>query len=613
MAHCANMTQSFRTVALYDTLGADAVEYIVRHAELTVVVCEKDKLPALFEAIRKAGAESASAADADGDDAVDADDDSEADEKKEESSTDEELPPMQLKFILQIDFDELYGNTHENVDEGDRETAKELGVELLGISEMIERGKELGDEVPEVTKDDTAYLMYTSGTTGNPKGVMLSHQGFSAMVATAYRTIQMKNDDVHMSYLPLAHIFEAMVQQVMASAGAKIAYFQGEVRKLALDWKEIRPTVLVGVPRVFNKTYDKFQLKVKGMTAMKKWLVTSAQESSEKAIRSGKRSKFYDSMVWSAVSPEIGFDRVRVVVSGAAPLPPHIAEFLRIILPDAVVLQGYGMTENTAGCTITQVDDMNLGHVGVPIDNMELRLVDAPECGYSVKDEPYPRGEIVCRGLCVMQGYYKNPEKTAEVIDKDGWLHTGDIGRINPNGTFSIIDRRKNMFKTAMGEYIAAEKVEGVYLRAPTAAQIFLYGNSFKSFVVAVVVPDAATFEAIWKEDGTWTKEGLFPGTAAFAEYFMELAATRLDKVKEIVLADLRSQEVELKGFEKIKDIYIEHTIDELMQGFNVENGLQTPTFKLKRPQALRKYIEPIKAMYTTHGEPPMDSEHWID
>ncbi|ETO33610.1 long-chain-fatty-acid--CoA ligase 5 [Reticulomyxa filosa] len=223
--------------------------------------------------------------------------------------------------------------------------------------------------------------------------------------------------------------------------------------------------------------------------------------------------------------------------------------------------------------------------------------------------------------------------KTKEAIDEKGWLHTGDIGRINPNGTISIIDRRKNMFKvkqnftstntffyffkkkksqtlqcyvfslqTAHGEYIAAEKIESIYSRAATVSQFFVYGNQYKSFVIAVVVPNAQVIEDILKKSvlgkksGEWTKNVRF-GTDEFSEYFVEICEKHLDKIKDIIFKDIKNEEKELKPFEHVKDIIIEYHIDHLSQGFNVENGCLTPTSKLKRPQITRKLRQNLKQL----------------
>eukprot|EP01084_Bolivina_argentea_P241919 405981_1 len=585
VSHLGNWSQSYRSVALYDTLGPAAVQYIIWHAELSAIYVEKDKLPQLFEAI------------------------SSCDKEQQEA--------MKLKYIIQFDYQSQYNNKHESVSDEDVSKAKSFGVELIGLTSVISSGGDKTDCV-EPKSSDLAYIMYTSGTTGNPKGVMLSHEVFACTVASALRRLQsfgipVTKDDIHCSYLPLAHSFEAAIITSCVSAGAAIAFWAGNIKQIARDWKELRPTIMFGVPRIYNKTYDKVKLQVKASGAVKEWVFDKAEETSQGLIRKNQRSMVFDTLVWSKVCEQMGFDRVKILASGAAPLPPHIAEFLKIACPNAIVCQGYGLTETCAISFFTGFGDDNLGHVGVPIDNIEYRLVDAPECDYHVTDKPYARGEVQLRGPTVMSGYFKNEEATKKALNEDGWFSTGDIGRINPNGTLSIIDRRKNMFKTAMGEYIAAEKIENVYTKASAVNQIWIYGNSFKSFVVAVVVPDPLWLVPILMEKGVWTDDKIQPATKAYCDKFLDVCTKNYDVVKEIVVNDIKPIEAQsdLKKFEKIKDYYIECEVDALLQGFHVANNTLTPTFKKKRPQLLTKYVDTMKELYNKNGEPAKDEENW--
>ena len=199
--------------------------------------------------------------------------------------------------------------------------------------------------------------------------------------------------------------------------------------------------------------------------------------------------------------------KVRIMISGAAPLPLFVQEFLLAACGGSVI-QGYGMTENCANATIADLADFRSGHVGAPMPTMELKLVDVPEMNYTSSGEGLPTGEVVCRGLPVFRGYHKNPEETAKVLTKDGWLHTGDIGRWNADGTLSIIDRKKNIFKLAQGEYVAAEKIEMALAKSKYISQPWVYGNSFFPMLVAVVTPDFATLDSAAKAGG-WYVENL--------------------------------------------------------------------------------------------------------
>jgi len=292
-----------------------------------------------------------------------------------------------------------------------------------------------------------------------------------------------------------------------------------------------------------------------------------------------------------------------LLVTGAAPMPPYLAEFLKVIVPGVDYREGYGMTETSAALSMAPKGNF-LGTVGEVFPGNELRLEDIPEMGYSHKDK-HPRGEICVRGNGITQGYYKNEEATKGTIDADGWLHTGDVGRINPNGTLSIIDRKKNIVKLSQGEYVALERVEAVYNKCACVSQFWLYCNSFKPMCVAVAVPDLDwTIKAAADKGFTMPSP---PTPQAFAQVWEK----HREQLEPELLAMLKDAEKGLKGFEKVKAVHIETNVDAMFQGFNVANNLTTPTFKLKRPKLRDHYLDDLKALYTKIGEGPTGDERW--
>lgn len=272
--------------------------------------------------------------------------------------------------------------------------------------------------------------------------------------------------------------------------------------------------------------------------------------------------------------------RIRFILSGSAPVSPDVIDFMRICF-SADVYEGYGQTENFCGSCLTVSKDNTTGVVGIPFPCSEIKLVDVPDMEYTSNDQPFPRGEICIRGNSVMREYYKNPEKTAETLDEDGWLHTGDIGLFDECGRLSIIDRLKNIFKLSQGEYIAPEKIEGVYQKHELVAQAFVYGDSLQSSLVGIIHPDKDELTK-WAQSKPEFADKSFEDLCADAEVNKQLlsAMTAYGKSND------------LKGFEQVKKIFI--TPEE----FTVENDLLTPTFKLKREVAKKKFQKEIDAMY---------------
>ncbi|CAN0914254.1 Long chain acyl-CoA synthetase 7, peroxisomal [Linum grandiflorum] len=415
---------------------------------------------------------------------------------------------------------------------------------------------------------------------GLDKGVVLTHGNLISSVAGASMSIKFCSSDSYLSYLPLAHIYERTNQISSVYYGVAIGFYQGDNLKLMDDLAALRPTIFCSVPRLYNRIYDGITTAVKTSGALKERLFNAAFNSKKQAIMSGRNSSpMWDRLVFNKIKAKLG-GRVRFMGSGASPLSPDVMDFLRVCF-GCQVLEGYGMTETSCVISIMDEGDNLSGHVGSPNPACEVKLVDVPEMNYTSEDQPYPRGEICVRGPTIFKGYYKDETQTREVIDEDGWLHTGDIGLWLTGGRLKIIDRKKNIFKLAQGEYIAPEKIENVYTKSRFVAQCFIYGDSFNSSLVAIVSVDPDVLTDWWA-----TSQGIKTD---------DLGQLCNDpRAKAAVLADMDSigREAQLRGFEFAKAVTL------VPEPFTLENGLLTPTFKIKRPQAKEYFAKAISSMY---------------
>ncbi|NXL19714.1 ACSL5 ligase, partial [Setophaga kirtlandii] len=530
-------TYSMVAVPLYDTLGPEAIVYIVNKADISVVICDT---PAKAEVLLK-------------------------------NCEDKKTPCLKIIVLMDLFDKEL------------KDRGAKVGLEILSLQEVEELGRNNIREPVPPKPEDLSVVCFTSGTTGNPKGAMLTHQNVVSNAAAFLRctenTIECTSSDVAISYLPLAHMFERVVQTVVYSCGAKVGFFQGDIKLLTDDMKTLKPTLFPVVPRLLNRVYDKIQSGAN--TRLKNFLLKFAVFMKTAEIKQGiiRNDSIWDKLVFKKVQETMG-GRVRIMVTGAAPISPSVLTFLRAAL-GCQIFEGYGQTECSAGSTFSMPGDWTTGHVGAPLACNIIKLDDVEEMSYFSSNN---EGEVCIKGPNVFKGYLKDPEKTAEAIDKDGWLHTGDIGKWLPNGTLKIIDRKKNIFKLAQGEYIAPEKIENVYIRSAPVAQVFVHGESLRSFLIGIVVPDAEMLPE-------------FAAKLGVKGSFEELCKN--PAVKKAILDDMiqLGREAGLKSFEQVKDLYI-HT-----ELFSVENGLLTPTLKAKRGDVVKFFQKEIEALYSSTQE----------
>ncbi|MDB5104627.1 MAG: AMP-dependent synthetase and ligase [Fibrobacteres bacterium] len=445
---------------------------------------------------------------------------------------------------------------------GDGQCVSYEGLQQMGAKRQAKNAGEYLRLSEGINEQDTATLIYTSGSTGVPKGVELTHRNLVFQVLAAHKRFPLdpKTDSI-LSCLPLAHVFERMVTYYYFYTGTSI-YFAEEIKKVAENLRELHPTVITMVPRLLEKVHAKMQANVEMAQGFKKTLGSKAWARAHSKVPGSKDSmmdKLYDALVYKKMRAALG-GNLRIAISGSAPLDPGLAAFLlNIGIP---IYEGYGLTEASPVISCNFPGHRKLGTVGLAFPGVEVKIGDD--------------GEILTRGPHVMKGYYNKPVETAEVIDKMGWLHTGDLGHLDPENFIKITGRKKELFKTANGKYVAPVPIEQA-LAANKLVDMVMVVAEGKPYTTALIFPDFENLGAVKTEIGDQSGNDAFLDSAAAKAYIQKT----VDEVNS-----------KLNHWEQIQKFIVIKT------PITVDSGQLTPTMKIRRHIVMEKYRAEIDSMY---------------
>lgn len=502
-------------------------------------------------------------------------------------------PGDQIKYILEnaeakvhiVSNDELFADT--------KPLMKSIGTveavisiqgsshqKLRTFESVLERGKNLDSEQPElfdemrarIKPDDLATLIYTSGTTGDPKGVMLSHNNIASNLLASKERVPFKaNPEPHermLSYLPLSHVFERLISYLYLYMGYPVYYIE-DVNEIREDLAEIEPKFLATVPRLLEKIYTGVKVKGQEFSGIKKQLYYWALDRAENydpehppSGLDGLKHKLADKVVYSKIREMFG-ENMLGFISGGAALSPNIFCFVNAL--GLYCGQGYGLTESSPVISVTDVDHMRIGSSGTPLSNVEVKIAED--------------GEILARGPNIMQGYFRNPDRTEETVTDDGWLLTGDVGKLE-DGYLFITDRKKSVFKLSTGKFISPQTVENKLVNSGFIDQSVVIGYQRK-FCSALIVPSYENVERRLKQRG----------------HEMQKPRSEDPKVRELIQQEVDKVNRELSPWETVKKFVM------LEEPLTIEDGELTPTLKVKRPIINERYATEIDSIYKDEQE----------
>ncbi|XP_041050984.1 long-chain-fatty-acid--CoA ligase 4 isoform X2 [Carcharodon carcharias] len=534
---------NFPLVTIYSTLGEDAVAYGLNESEITHLITSVELLDTKLKKV---------------------------------------LPKVQkLKHIIYVDKKAFNTSGYSEV----------LQIHSMASVEELGAKPENSNVTPSrPVPSDLAVVMYTSGSTGHPKGVMMIHSNLIAgMTGQCQRIPGLGPKDTYIGYLPLAHVLELTAEISCVAYGCRIGYSSPQtlsdqstkIKKGSKgDCSILKPTLMAAVPEIMDRIYKNVMSKVQEMNYIQRTLFKLGYDYKLEQIKRGYDAPLCNMILFKKVKALLG-GNIRMMLSGGAPLSPQTQRFMNVCFC-CPVGQGYGLTETCGAGTITEVLDYSTGRVGAPLICCEIKLRDWEEGGYTTRDQPNPRGEILIGGPNVAMGYFKTNKSSDDFFeDSNGqrWFCTGDVGEFHPDGCLQIIDRKKDLVKLQAGEYVSLGKVESALKSCSLIDNICAYANSEQSYVISFVVPNQKKLTALAEQkqvQGTW--EEICNDSKMEAEVLREIkeasASSKLEKFEVPVKVRLSPEP------------------------WTPETGLVTDAFKLKRKELKNHYLTDIERMY---------------
>ena len=434
-------------------------------------------------------------------------------------------------------------------------------VELIGQGYNASQRQSIRDGWAEISPEQLATIVYTSGTTRNPKGVCLSHRNISVNVSDILASLPISCDDIVLSFLPLSHVFERTAGYYTVLAAGGQIYYAESINTVSEDLQHVHPTVVVSVPRLYEKVYASMMTSA---TGVKRYILNLALWVGAKKLHYGDHLPFWlrplyclmDKLVYQKLRLKLG-NRLRFFVSGGAPLRAELAEFFNRL--GVLIIEGYGMTETSPVLTCNRPDAYRFGSVGLSLPSVQLKLGN--------------QDELLAKGPSISAGYWNRPDATALLVDDDGWLHTGDVAKIDATGFVYIVDRIKELIVLSNGKKVPPQVIETHIKSHRVISQVMVIGDN-RSYLTALVVPN-------WDE----------------LAKLVTVVGHRQDSVKDdsvikVVESIVSKQLASFASFEQVKKVRL------IANEWSLETGEMTPSLKIKRKVILEKYADLIESMY---------------